>query len=234
MSINSREPTSRRGYLSQLELEEFANITVTDTTEADDRISQAEEMIDNYVGFQDQYFHEIVGYLASSASTTSHTLETKYQNIYDIDYFKGLEIEIIGGTNAGQRKKITASTKEGVITTDAFSSALSSSSYFRIYQVGKFPRKEDVYYNSEHTPAKYFKTIPDKVRRAVASQVEFMISMGDAYFSGDSADKQSESIGDYSYTKAQTGMASSLHSKMVAPKARQLLHGIVNRKGQFC
>jgi hypothetical protein len=44
-------PTSVRGYLSKDDLEQLANINITDDTEADDVISQAEEIVDEYVGF---------------------------------------------------------------------------------------------------------------------------------------------------------------------------------------
>jgi hypothetical protein len=228
MGIASTSPTTRRGYLSQDELEQYANITVTNSDEADDRIGQAEEMIDAYVGFQEKFIDEkIEGRMAAIASN-SFTLQTSQQNSYDVDYFKWCEIEIIGGTGVGQRRKITASTKEGVLTVDsAWSTTPDTTSFYRIYQLGKFPRCIDVTSYSEQTPTTYYKQVPEAIKRAVAAQVEYVIEMGDEYFSTDKAEKQSESIGDYSYTNAKV----SLSDKLICPKAKLLLRGIKNRTG---
>lgn len=231
MGVTSTQPTSRRGYLSQSELEQLANITITDTTEADDRISQAEEMIDAYVGPQEKYMCEHIRGLASAAGATSLTLETSQQNTYDIDYFKLCEIEILGGTGAGQRRKITGNTKAGVLTIDsAWTTTPSTDSLYRISQIGKFPRVLDVETYTSGVNTTYYKYIPEAVKRAVAAQIEFMIEMGDAYFSGDKTEMQSESIGDYSYTK---GQGISPDSKFIAPKAKLLLKGIYSRIGQI-
>ncbi|MBN2263078.1 MAG: hypothetical protein JW735_09200, partial [Prolixibacteraceae bacterium] len=230
MGVTSTQPTSRRGYLSQSELEQMANITVTNATEADDRISQAEEMLDAYVGPQDKYMdHEVIGIAAAGAST-SITLETSQQNTFDIDYFKLCDVEILGGTGAGQRRKCTGSTKAGVLTVDTWTTTPSTDSFYRITQVGKFPRRCDVETYTSGTNTTYYKSIPEAIKRAVAAQIEYIIEMGDAFFAGDKPDMQSESIGDYSYTK---GEGISNISKLIAPKAKVLLKGIYNRTGQI-
>lgn len=224
-NVISTEPTSRRGYLSQSELAQYANIVVSDTTEADDVIGQAEEIIDAYVGFQNTFIMTpLVGTVSSSGSTTSHVVQVSQQNSLQADYLKGCEMEIIGGTAIGQRRKITASTFAGTITTEAFATPLDSTSVYKIYQLGKFPRHEDVFYEN----SKYYKSIPEAVKRAVAAQVDYIINMGDSYFQTNKADFESESIGDYSYTK---GSGISVIDKLVAPKVRTLLKGIINRKG---
>jgi len=229
MGVLSTQPTSRRGYLSQSELEQLANITVTDTTEADDKISQAEEMIDAYVGAQDKHMDYITTGLAAAAGATSLTVEASQQNTFDIDYFKLCEIEILGGTGAGQRRKITGNTKAGVLTVDsAWLTTPSTDSFYKIYQVGKFPRVCDVESYTHGSNTTYYKAIPEAIKRAVAAQVEYFIEMGDAFFAGDKSEMESESIGDYSYTKGQ-GVASI--SKLISPKAKILLKGIYNRTG---
>lgn len=218
---------SRRGYLSQAELADFADITITDATEADDQISQAEEVIDKYIGNQPKFLdYELTG-LVSQGGTTTLTLESPHQNNMQQDYLRGCWIEIIGGTGEGSRRKITGQTFAGVLTLE---SALTTdtTSYYRIWQLGKFPRKSDVVFDGNHTPNRYYKSVPEEVRRAVAAQVEFRIQMGDAFFSGDKADLVSESIGDYSYSK---GSASAGDDRLVAPKAKVLLRGLMNRLG---
>ncbi len=229
MPVTSTTPTSRRGYLSQGELAQFADITITNATEADDQISQAEELIDAYVGFIRKYFDYPLQGMATAGSTTTITLQSDHQNIYEADYFKGLEVEIIGGAGAGQRSKITGSTKAGVITFETLTTTAGSTSVYKIYQLGKFPRHQDVFYDSVNVPYTYYKNIPEAVKRATAAQVQFQIQMGSAYFASDKATMESETIGDYSYTKS-AGSGGSLET-LIAPKAKVLLRGIVNRTG---
>lgn len=230
MGVTSTQPTSRRGYLSQGELEQFANITITDTSEADDKISQAEEMIDAYVGAQNKYMTESIKGVCAAVASTTFTLESTQQNVYDIDYFKLCEVEILGGTGAGQRRKITGSTKAGVCTIDtAWTTTPTTSSFYKISQIGKFPRQCDVEsYTTSAGVSTYYKAIPEAIKRAVAAQVEYFIEMGDSFFAGDKSELESESIGDYSYTKGQ-GVGSV--SKLISPKAKIILKGIFNRTG---
>lgn len=230
MGVTSTQPTSRRGYLSQSELEQFANITITDVNEADDRISQAEELIDGYVGPQDKYMENSITGMVSAAGSTSLTLETSQQNTYDVDYFKLCEVEILGGTGAGQRRKVTGSTKAGVLTIDtAWTATPNTTSFYKISQIGKFPRVCDVETYTNGSTTTYFKSIPEAVKRAVAAQIEYVIEMGDAFFAGDKSQMQSESIGDYSYNKG----TNSATNKMIGTKAQTLLRGIINRMGSI-
>lgn len=232
MSVISTLPTSRRGYLSQTELAEYADITILDTTEADDQISQAEEIIDGYVGYQDRFMDcELVGYM-NTVTSSGFTLYATHQNMYDDNYLVRCEVEIMGGTGSGQRRKLTASTKAGIVTIDtAWTVTPDNTSFYRIYQLGKFPRNRDVRFFSEVGTPTYFKSIPEEIKRAVAAQVEFKINMGDTYFSTDKSEKVSESIGDYSYTNAQGASGSTGANKLVAPKAKTILKGIMNRTG---
>lgn len=232
MGVTSTFPTTRRGYLSQDELEQYANLTVTDSAEADDNISQAEELIDSYVGFQEKFFPHndlYYGTFETVTSSTQMTLDSRHQSNNGVDYFKGCEIEIVGGTGAGQRVKIAANTNAGVITTEAFTTTPDTTSFYKIYQLGKFPRKCDVISDTISGEARYYKSIPEAVKRAVAAQVQYAIEMGESYFQSDAIDKNSESIGDYSYSKGSSA-SSGLHS-LLAPKAKLYLRGIVNRKG---
>lgn len=229
--VTSTTPTTRRGYLSRTELEQYADITITDATEADDRISIAEEIIDAYVGNQCKAIVEKIEGRAAGATTLTLTVQTSQQNIQEQDYFLWCVVEIIGGTGAGQRRTITGSTKAGVVTVGtAWTTTPDTTSFYVIYQLGKFPRNEDLHFYSEQSPSRYYKAIPEAVKRAVAAQVEYMITMGDAFFESDTSDKQSESIGDYSYTNAQSGTGLV---RMIAPKAKLLLRGIINRTGRI-
>lgn len=219
---------SKRGYLTIAELEEFADITVTDNDEAYDRITQAEEIIDAYVGFQEKAIENDLFGLASAGSATTVTLQTNQQNKYEKDYFKTCMVEVVGGSGVGQRSVCTGSTKAGVLTLqDTLSTALDSTSFYKIFQLGKFPRDVDVWYDSENNTDTWYKIIPEEVKRATAAQIEYLIEMGDSFFASDKSEKKAESIGDYSYVNATTGTI----EKLVAPKVKILLRGITNRKG---
>lgn len=223
--------TSRRNYLSIAELEEYADIDVTDNDKGLDRISQAEELIDTYVGFQNKFFDcDIVG-LAVGGTTTQLTLQDDHQDVYEKDYFDGCMVEIIKGTNKGERRLCTGSTKAGVLTTEAFTTAIDDTSFYKVFQIGKFPRYEDVTYHDYGGTPQYLKSIPEAVKRAVAAQVEFMISKGDAYFASDKSDYQSENIGNYGYTK-RSGVSDGIE-RLIAPKAKSLLRGIRSIVGTY-
>jgi hypothetical protein len=231
MAVNATSPTSRRGYLSQGELAQFANITINDTDEADDVISQAEEMLDAFIGYQDKFLEAEIEGRATAGGSATITLKSEHQNQYDADYFALCEIEIMGGTGAGQRRKITGSTKAGVITVEsAWDTTPDSTSFYQIRQVAKFPRNRDVVSHTDNSVTTIYKTIPEPVRRAVAAQVEYIVNMGDDFFRTDKSDKQSESIGDYSYSlgEKQSGL-----TRMIAPKAKLLLRGYINRTGRI-
>lgn len=232
MPISSSLPTTRRGYLSQSELSQYADITITDTAEADDRIGQAEEQIDAYCGYIEKYMPHVVTGQCSAASSSSLTLEQSHQNTYDKNYFKNCEIEIVSGTGEGQRRRVLSSLKTGVLTvSDSWSTTPDTTSIYRIYQLAKFPRPLDVEPITVSGETVIVKTIPEAVKRAVAAQVAFAIQKGDSFFQGDSVEKISEKIGDYSYEKSSTG--SGGFTKLVSPMAKMLLKGYVSKIGKL-
>ena len=224
MSISSSTPNSRRGYLSRKELIQFANITINDEDEADDVVSQAEEIIDAYLKRSDKFIKTPRNGKATGGSTTT-LIDTSSDSRfnYNDDYYNGCEIEILAGTNAGERRKITDYDKDTqTITVDtAFTSVIDTTSVFEIYQLGLFPRVKDVWFSD----SVYYKRIPEAIKRAVASQVEYIIEKGNSFFKG-SSDFKSEKIDDYAYEKNVSGMDS-----MIAPKARMFLKGFKNRIG---
>lgn len=228
---------SRRRYTTIAEVEQFADITSTNDDEFEDRITQCEEIIDAYVGYQDQSVPgERVGTVSAATATTLTDTNPTTQLLQIDGYYKNCEIEIIGGTGAGQIRFITDSSHDNRrITIDVdWDTNPDTTSFFRIYQLAKFPRCDDSYYkpiSATNTVQAYFKTIPIAIRRAVAAQMEFMVEQGDDFFRSDQSDKDSESIGNYSYSKgSRASTAASV--KLVAPKARTLLRGYKNSLGR--
>lgn len=219
---------SRRNYVNKTEVDA---LTGNATGSTDNQISEAEELIDAYVGFQDMFIDDFIEGKVSASGSTSFTLQSDQQNVFEIDYFKWCEVEILAGTGVGERKTITASTKAGVLTiASAWSATPDTTSVYKIYQLGKFPRVQDVYYYSTTSPYSYNKQIPEAIKRATAFQVEYMIALGEAFFKTDQAEKKSESIGDYSYTNADTSAGAG---RLMAPKAKLALRGIKNRLGRI-
>jgi hypothetical protein len=138
---------SRRNYVTRSQVEEFSDITITDTAEADDQISMAEELIDSYVGSQDRFIAYKVTGKATEGTTTTLIDTSADGNISSGDdgWLTHCELHIIAGTNAGEKRFISAhDVSTSTVTVDAaFSSAIDSTSVYRITQVAKFPRKRD-------------------------------------------------------------------------------------------
>jgi len=229
MSITSKVATSRRGYVSKAETAEL--LGVAENTITDEKLGRAEELIDSYVGHQLKFFQSNLTGRASAGGSVTLDLQTDQQSLFDVDYFKGCEIEILGGASVGDRKKITGSTKEGRITVDSsWTTTPDTTTFYSIYQLGKFPRQQDVVFYSQNPPSTYYKRIIEPIKRATVMQYEFIDKMGDDFFAGDQLGKQSESIGDYSYTNADqsTGVQG-----LIAPKVKTILRGIRNRTGRL-
>lgn len=227
--------TGRRGYATLGDLQEFADIIITDEDEAIDQLNQAEELIDSYVGPQDKARPQIVKSEVKTATTTTLT-EVDGLNVLSVtsDSYKGCEVQIIGGTGAGQTRKITDhnGTTKTITVESAWSTNPDSTSVFVISQLGKFPRVVDRFGNS--SGSRYYYVIPEAVKRAVCAQIQYIITQGAAFFAGDDSEKTAESIGNYSYQRGNGGaFGQSSRVRLVAPRARDFLRGLTNRKGKF-
>lgn len=218
---------TKRNYVS------LADVQAVESGATLAQVDLAEQIVDAYVGAQQRHipqtFQGDVTAVTNSNKTFADTSSTTQLNQRD-GYFIGCVLEIIGGTGAGQSKLITGSDEsdKSVTITDAFTTTPDTTSVFRIYQLGKFPRVKDVFQKQDGTT--YYKTIPDAVRQAVIAQVSFIIAKGNGFFTGDDGDKESESIGDYSYSRGNSG-AQSAQVRMIGPRARTLLRGIKNSLG---
>lgn len=223
---------SVRQYATIEEVEQFADVTSLDDTEFEDRISQAEELIDAYVGFQQKHirsiYHGQITALSNSNKTIADTSSSSSFAVID-DFFSYTVIELVSGNGAGQRGYVVSSDKDdkSITLRAAFSTTPAVGDVFKMYQLGKFPRIQDAYGgpNGDH----YYKSIPDAVKRAVAAQVAFMIQQGDN-FGG--PEFKSESFLNYSYTRGDDSGGGSLN-ELIAPRAKVLLRGIVNRTGRI-
>ncbi len=206
-----------------------------------DQIALAEEIIDQYVGTQDSYFDsddvrqgEITSLLSGNKIIDTSSISQLGPSIY-INFYDRMVVEFLSGAQAGTIRPITASdSTDYSITYDGTALAgLAVGDIFKIYQLGKFPRCKDVLtrLNSDNR-SQIYKSIPRQVKDAVIAQAEYIVELGDDYFTGNDTDAASESIGNYSYSNAGGGNQSAT-VKMVAPKARTLLRGIMSRLGRL-
>jgi hypothetical protein len=218
---------SRRQYVTQSDIAEFSNIQITDATEADDQISQAEEMVDAYVGFQKKHISDEKSGLVT-AGGDNYLIDTSGDSplkSYNDDYFTFCEVWIIGGTGKGQKRLISSSDKSSnkVTVSTNWSTNPDNTSFYVIKQIGKFPRHWDVFQDSNN---KYYKNIPEAVQRATLAQLEYIIEKGNDFFAG-AVDYYGEELGGYNYNVK--GGA----DRFISPEARKLLKGIYNKKGRI-
>jgi hypothetical protein len=222
--------TTLRNYITLAELQTLAGIVITNNGEALRQIERAEQAIDDYVGYHcpsvDVDFRGTIS--AASGKQVFDTNPASQLHILD-GYFEHCVIEILGGTGAGQIRYISGSSfdNRSVTIVDDWDTLPDTTSFYRIYQLAKFPRQQEVYTRADGR--RYYKAIPDAIKRAVAAQIEFMIAQGDAFFVGNQADVTSESIGNYSYSKANGGQSPTVSA--LAPRARTLLRGYKNSMG---
>jgi hypothetical protein len=217
---------TKRQYITESDIEDFSNISVTDSSEAEDQMNLAEELVDSYVGFVQKHVREDFSGLATSGGN-NYLIDTSGDSPlkqYNDDYFTYCEIEIVGGTGKGQSRNISAFSKSSnkVTVSSNWDTNPDSTSFYVIRQVGKFPRREDVY---QHTDNTYYKTIPEKVKKATLAQLEYIIEKGLDFFAG-AVDYEAESLGDYSYKSKKA-------NRNISPHARQLLKGLVIRTGKL-
>lgn len=214
---------SQRNYTTIEEVEKFADIASIDDTEFEERMSQCEELIDAYLGTRDQFLPiELTGVVTSHSSNKIVDMSSSTILGATDGYYAYCYVEIIGGLGLGERRFITDSDEsEYSITYSGDTLNVDSTSVFRIFQLGAFPRQKDALLKNN----RWYKVIPEPVRRAVAAQMQFMVQQGDEFFSSGVTDLQSESIGNYSYSRGGSDMAQTPNTKMLAPKTRALLRG---------
>lgn len=148
---------------------------------------------------------------------------------HDDNFYAGCEIAIIGGTGEGQVRLIVSSDREtkSVTVSEAWDTDPDNTSAYKIYQYGIFPRFKDVFWDPE--ASQYHKSIPERVKAAVAAQAEYMDANPDL-FTSDSVYMASENFSKYGYT-LKNGV--SWVDRLISPKAKELLRGIRNVGGKI-
>lgn len=224
MFVRYNQIMLRRNYIETSE--------VTDATEA--QVALAEALIDDYVGYQDKFIKTDISGTVTASLTGKVVDANSNSPLYVTDgTYDRCVIEIIGGSGAGQSRVLIGSDRDDRSVSfegSAFNPALDDTSVYRIYQLAKFPRRKD-----SRTPSgsnTFYKFIPEEVREAVRAEVQFIIEMGDAYFTGEDSEMDGERIMGYSYSRGGNAGQSAL-VKFISPQARVLLRGFKNRTGRI-
>lgn len=223
-----------RGYLSVKELERYAPGVEGSDDEKKALIERAEALLDSYIGRQDAAVRPLADLARAGTADTLQLSANDTQAANGVNYLKGCQIEILDGTGEGQVRSIKSSALDGTITVGKNwddGETPDNTSYYRISQVGKLPRRgKDLTNDSVGGQNRYFRVIPVVVKQAVAAQVEYIQAMGVEYFTGGDSNMQSESSDGYSYTRGENGTNGK---GLIAPAVRSLLagSGIINRTG---
>lgn len=219
-----------RGYITKDEAESLTGLTFADQTAADKAIAPAEAIVDTYLGVWCKAVLEIKDTARAGSATTLQISANHAANINGVNRLKGCILEIMGGAGEGQTAVITKQDLDGTVHFATLTTAPDATSYYRIYQLGKYPRDIDLHKNTDVTPHQYYKPIPRQLKEAVAAQIQYMNAKGAAFFESDDSTFKTERIDNYSYTKSDDSAGGAA---LIAPRVRSILSGtgLINRTG---
>lgn len=233
---------SEFNYIGVDELVQFIHTMsgVTNSGVAATFISDAERVIDAYMGPAPRFYVELTGDTTSLVASGATAWPSSIFGNRRPNYWAkgGLYVEILDAPGApaltNQARLVVASSGSDQVTlASGFNQAVPAGTKFRLQQRSTFPRIWDR--DTLSTPQ-----LPPVLKRAVAYQVEYGILFGsEAFGLGDAdvatdkdAGVQSRSYGSgYSETRAineKRGLA-----QWVAPKARALLRSLTNSTGKL-
>ena len=212
---------------------------VTDHALAAKFITDAERMIDAYVGPMPKFYSDLTGALDAQLASGALTISGSSFGNRRPDYWaKGghyLIITDIPGTPTsaliGTKRLIVASTSGTVTLATGYDEAVPSGTSYYTHQESRFPR---VYDTDPHgTPQ-----LADALEQAVAYQVEYGIAYGsesyglgdDAVVTGDDELVSSRTYGS-GYSESRRAEARQGLATWVAPKVRAILRSIMNVTG---
>lgn len=235
------EPMARSelNYLQPTQLAQFVHsmASVTDEELAAKFISDAERMVDAYMGPAPKFYGRLTLDLTANLTSGNTALSTSTVGERRPNYWAkgGVYVRVTDGPAAaiGEERLVVGSDDEQLTLVSGFSVDLpSASAKLELYQRSVFPRFWDV--DAQGDPF-----LPDVLPRAVAWQVEYGVHYGSAEFglgdSGITAEPggvQSRSYGGgYSETR-DTSQSSGL-AVWLAPKTRAVLRRLLNSTGRL-
>lgn len=200
-------------------------------------ITDAERIIDAYVGPGQRFYPELTGNPSANVASGATSFSAQVFGSRRPNYWAkgGAYIEILSGADTaviGTKRLVIASDGNTLTLDSGFAGALTTSTQFRFYQESQFPRWADG--NILGDPR-----MPNVLKAAVAAQVEYGIAYGsEAFGLGDSdvVDDEAGNVQTRSYgsgysetrdTRRTEGLA-----RWIAPRARVLLRSLLTTTGR--
>lgn len=226
-------------YLEPSELAPFVHTisSVTDEDTAAKFITDAERIIDAYVGPFPKFYPDMTLDLTATLSSGSTTLSTRTVGERRPNYWArgGVYVIVKDGPSAlvGERRLVVGSDDEQLTLVSGLSADLpSGSGKLILRQESRFPRACDV--DAQADPI-----MPYLLKQAVAWQVEYALHFGTEDFGlGDpgvvtqrDAELQSRSYGGGYSESRDVSVAPRGLGRLVAPKAAAVLSRLMNRTG---
>lgn len=225
-------------YLSTTKLAELIHTmaSVTDADTAAKFISDAERLVDVWVGPQLGFYPELTLELTATLASGATTLQSSTLGSRRPDYWAQGGVYVVakdGPSGVIREKRLVVGSDDNQLTlASGFSGQLTAGTgKVVLRQESKFPRFCDM--DTQGDPF-----LPFELEAAVAYQVEFGIhygseeyGLGDSDVTTDQGDIQSRSYGSgYSEARSSTHPVRGL-GRMMAPRTKALLRNLVNSTG---
>lgn len=234
-------------YISPTELPTYIHTMsgVTDEALAATFISDAERVIDAFIGPAPRFYADLTVQVAAVASGATTVVSTTFGSRRPNYWAQGgVYLEVLDVPDApassliGEKRLIVASQSGQVTVATAFGDAVPVNTLMMIHQESKFPRAWDS--DPLATPR-----LPEELKVAVAYQVEYGIHFGSEEFglgdsnisTGEEDEIQSRTYGS-GYSESKRSPVAMVDARMgiarwVAPKARMILRGLLQATGRL-
>lgn len=232
-------PFSDFNYILPSELPTYIRTMASVTNEALAArfISDAERVVDAYVGPAPRFYSDMSGLLGSLVASGATTWPAEVFGMERPDYWArgGVYIRVVSGAGTssqnGQRRLVVGSTGGQVTLASGFDAALGAGTEFAYEQESAFPRVWD-------TDVWAQPRMPFELKAAVAAQVEYGIQAGSEAFGLGDPDLVTDEDGDITSRTYSSGYSESRDARrrtgiavFLAPRARVILQRLLSSTG---
>jgi hypothetical protein len=234
-------PYSVYNYILPSELAAYIHsmASVTNEAVAATFISDAERVVDAFVGPGRKFYPRLGGETAAEIASGATTLTAEIFGDRRPDYWAagGAYITLVSAADSslnGERRLIVASLNPNTVTlVSGFDAVLAAGAQFYFQQESAFPRiwDQDTWGNPD---------IPELLKAAVAAQVEYGIVYGSEAFGLGDTDIAADTSGDITSRSYGSGYSESRDARRkdgmavwIAPRARVLLRQLLSSTGRL-
>lgn len=233
-------PFSEYNYIAPAELPTFIHsmASVTDQALAAKFITDAERIVDAYVGPAPRFYSSLTGQVSSTVASGATAFPASIFGDRRPNYWAkgGAYVELIDGVTGaqiGEARLLVASQTEQVTLASGFDFAVPSGAQFFFHQRSAFPRLRDQ--DTLGTPR-----MPHELKMAVAQQVEYGIQFGSeelglgdpAIADGEAGTVQSRTYGS-GYSESRVPNLKQGLAYFIAPRARITLRPLLGAAGKL-